>query len=276
MINDNQIRMITRHSVFFFWLNTAIIACTSSRPYKCGEPSTNEYNTRMLGGAEVNPAHSQPWVVRLGRCCQCTGTLISNRHILTAAHCELFVNPFVATLGDHDARKIEIGEVTINIKTRRKHPLYWLEGDTAGYDFAVWTLEEPIQFSETIRPVCLPSSANESYSGSQVLNSGWGKSVWKEGDSEPSYDYWNQVLRTTNLTVFSMNDCKHTEWLSNRLNKITTPGRDVDDTMMVCAGVPPSDVTNQWIGPNKGDSGGNTNLNSWFCKFRSMKNYFLM
>ena len=148
--------------------------------------------------------------------------------------------------------------------------MYWLEGDTAGYDFAVWTLEEPIQFSETIRPVCLPSSANESYSGSQVLNSGWGKSVWKEGDSEPSYDYWNQVLRTTNLTVFSMSDCKDTEWLSNRLNKITTPGRDVDDTMMVCAGVPLSDVTNQWIGPNKGDSGGNPNRNIWSSKFRSM------
>jgi len=53
-----------------------------------------------------------------------------------------------------------------------------------------------------------------------------------------------------------MNDCKHTEWLSNRLDKVTTPGRDVNDTMMICAGVPPSDVTNQWIGPNKGDSGG--------------------
>ena len=91
-------RMIKCHSVFLFWLSTAIIACTSSQPYQCGKTSKNEYNTRMLGGAEVNPSHSQPWVVRLGRCCQCTGTLISDRHILTAAHCELFVSPYAGRL----------------------------------------------------------------------------------------------------------------------------------------------------------------------------------
>ena len=84
---------------------------------------------------------------------------------MTAAHCELFVKPLVASLGDHDSNKKEVGEVTIKIKSQTKHPLYWLEGDTAGYDFAVWTLEEPVQFSETIQPVCLPTSADESYTG---------------------------------------------------------------------------------------------------------------
>ena len=242
--------------LFISWMSIVINACISSNVEKCGKPVVEELNTRMLGGNEVNPAHSQPWVVRLGRCCECTGTLISDRHILTAAHCELFVNPFVATLGGHDARKLEIGEISINIKSKTKHPLYWLEGDTAAYDFAIWTLEEPVTFSKTIQPICLPNSSNDTFSGSQVINSGWGKSVWKEGDSEPHYDIYNQVLRTTNLTVFSMKECKDSKWLSDRLDKITTPGRDINDTFMICAGLPQTDVTNQWIGPNKGDSGG--------------------
>ena len=247
-----------------------INVCILYQPDHCGrpvKPKNRPLASRILGGWEVDPAHSQPWLVRLGVCCQCTGTLISNRHILTAAHCELSVKPLTATLGDHDAGrgKKEIGEVTIKIKTQTKHPLYWLEGDTAGYDFAVWTLEEPVQFSETIQPVCLPTSANESYTGSQVLNSGWGMSVWKEGMEEPTYDTWNLVLRTVNLTVFSMKECKNAKWLSDRLNKVTTPGRYVDDTMMICAGVTPSDVTNQWIGPNKGDSGGIQNRNKCSC-----------
>ena len=241
--------------IFTMWLMIAINACISSQPDQCGIPSTSAQIPRILGGSGVI-AHSQPWVARLGPCCQCTGTLISDRHILTAAHCDLFVNPRVATLGDYDSQKVEIGEVRINVKTVTRHPLFWLEGDTAGYDFAVWTLEEKVQFSNTIQPVCLPSSANESYAGSQVINSGWGLSYWTVGDPEPSLDYGNLVLNTIKLTTFPMKECKNTEWLSDRLNKTTTPGRDLDDTMMICAGVSPSSVTDQWIGANKGDSGG--------------------
>ena len=223
---------------------------------QCGKSSNLNISVRILGGDVVNPPHSQPWVVRLGRCCECTGTLISNRHVLTAAHCELFVNPQVATLGDHDARKIEIGEIEIKIKSVTKHPLYWLEGDTAAYDFAIWTLDEPVTFSNTIQPICLPNTLNEDYLGYQVMNSGWGMSVWNENSSYPGYDRNNQVLRTVNLTVLPISECKNAKWLSDRLDKITTPGRTINETFMICGGLYQNEVQGKWIGPNKGDSGG--------------------
>jgi len=231
---------------------TPTTTTSKAQPDQCGKPATFA-QSRILGGSGVVD-HSQPWVARLGGLGQCTGTLISNRHILTAAHCDKYVKPPVATLGDYDAEKNETGEVTIKIKTKTDHPLYWLEGDTAGYDFSIWTLEEKVQFSKTIQPVCLPSSANETYAGSEVINSGWGLSNWNVGDREPSVDKGNRVLNTINLTTFPMTKCKNSKWLSDRLSKTT--GRDLDDTMMICAGVSPNRVTDTWIGANKGDSGG--------------------
>jgi hypothetical protein len=166
------------------------------------------------------------------------------------------VNPQVATLGDHDARSIEIGEAEIKIKSITKHPLYWLEGDTAAYDYAIWTLDEPVTFSKTIQPICLPNTLNEDYLGYQVMNSGWGMSVWNENSSYPGYDRNNQVLRTVNLTVLPFSECKNAKWLSDRLDKITTPGRTINETFMICGGLYHNEIQGKWIGPNKGDSGG--------------------
>ena len=46
---------------------------------------------RIIGGLEASP-HQMPWMVKLGSahnntCGKCGGTLISNRHVITAGHC---------------------------------------------------------------------------------------------------------------------------------------------------------------------------------------------
>ena len=55
-----------------------------------------------------------------------------------------------------------------------------------------------------------------------------------------------------------MSECKNSNWLSDRLKivKKNTPGRDVNEKFIICAGLFQKDVKNKWIGPNKGDSGG--------------------
>jgi hypothetical protein len=69
-------------------------------------------------------------------------------------------------------------------------------------------------------------------------------------------DWKKQVPRTVDLKILPMSECKNAKWLSDRLAKIVTPRRDINETFMICAGLFQKDVKNQWIGPNKGDSGG--------------------
>lgn len=151
----------------------------SEKSCSCGV--TNK--VRILGGAEVVPAHKYPWmagvlVPHLLPSYLCGATVINDLFVLTAAHC-LFdgytgqqLRPEEVKLGlsDHnqlidDAPQVPVSELIV-------HELY--NNSDIYYDLALIRLQEPLVFHDTLRPACLPTDAAESYEGRWGYVYGWG------------------------------------------------------------------------------------------------------
>ncbi|KAF2896093.1 hypothetical protein ILUMI_10091 [Ignelater luminosus] len=122
---------------------------------------------------------------------KCGGTMISNRYVLTAARC-LNVPGFDLTavrFGEwkfsankdciRDTELIEevCTEPVVDVKIEEKIAHVYYNSTSGSNDIALLRLESKIQFSEYIRPICLPPSGLKSPTpGSLMTATGWGLS----------------------------------------------------------------------------------------------------
>jgi len=149
--------------------------CADTCPIKeCGiNPS------RIVGGQEGTP-YSLPWQVALVRPGSsmpfCGGTLISPRHVLTAAHCTV-VNggSWDVIVGEH--RPSDTSDGTRHTKCRHSdHPDY---NTPVGYnnDFSIVHLNTPVKIGTRAAPACLPDSkmAGNFLDDKTMTVSGWGR-----------------------------------------------------------------------------------------------------
>ena len=131
-------------------------------------------------------------------------------------------------VGDHNVNIVEDGEENFRVKSWVSHPEYNVR--TTDYDYAIITLEEEIQFSDSAWPVCLPTK--ELSGGEEATVTGWGTTQYGTGK-------FPDVLQEATVTVL-------------------TPSQCTDDTLYI-----PSDITERMLcaaedskDACQGDSGG--------------------
>ena len=197
---------------------------------------------RILGGniTIVKPPHSQPWVIGIvfnyEDRIECGGTLISKRHVISAAHCEVDSITFCGSssrcvgatsviVGEHD-QKIEDGQQKLQIEKKNMHPEY-RRYDNNDPDMIIYELKEDIN-NKFAKPANLPKE-NQGFGLYTV--SGWG-SMNKARDK-------SDVLRSVELAdIGSDSSCFQIDFF--------TPSK------YICG----ENQKNIGIGPCGGDSGG--------------------
>uniref|UniRef100_A0A667ZU84 trypsin n=1 Tax=Myripristis murdjan TaxID=586833 RepID=A0A667ZU84_9TELE len=140
--------------------------------------------------------HSVPWQVSLNNGWHyCGGTLISDRWVVSAAHC-LKNEDIEVRLGEHHIRYKDGPEQFIAPAAIIPHPDY--DRYTINNDIMLIKLAEPAKFDEYVQPIALPSSCASA--GTQCLVSGWGATKSPFGCLK--------CLHCLDLPVLSQEDCE--------------------------------------------------------------------
>jgi len=203
---------------------------SSCRGVECGQ---SVRSSRIVRGNATTPG-AYPWAVGIQFLDKlyCGGSLISSHFIITAAHCVKGINPdrIRLILGDHDRRHDEAHQQLKLIEKVFIHPHFVKK--TFNNDIALIKIKGEVDFSDFIRPVCLPHT-DRSYNSQNTTVVGWGK--LSEGGLPAN------VLQEVSVPIIPQRNCRHDTHY--RIAEITDN--------MFCAG-----FSDGKIDACQGDSGG--------------------
>ncbi|EFX87139.1 hypothetical protein DAPPUDRAFT_307160 [Daphnia pulex] len=156
----------------------------------------------------------------------CGASLITSTKLLTAAHCITKLktniyqpNNYYAHLGMHFRNSTYTDAKAIRkIVGYKIHENY--DPSTKANDMAILTLESPVEFTETISPVCLPQKCmNVKFVGRSVMAMGWGDT--KENGNHSDF------LRSASFDVISKAKCsRHYDDLADHMFCTYKEGQD--------------------------------------------------
>ncbi|CAO1431447.1 unnamed protein product [Diamesa serratosioi] len=140
-----------------------------------------DYSTALIVGGQKTKLGEYPHMAAIAwrdldgdLLFNCGGSLISERYVLTAAHCGIYLGkpPVLVRLGDQNLKTRDDGanEKDFSIAQFIKHESY--TSKSRYYDIAVIKLTRDVTFSKYIRPACLWQSPNVNQT--KAVATGWG------------------------------------------------------------------------------------------------------
>ncbi|XP_075551315.1 vitamin K-dependent protein C-like isoform X1 [Dermacentor variabilis] len=188
----------------------------------CGKPQ--ELLPRIVGGQEYTE-HKHPWLVAIFDKYSdfiCVGSLVSPRHVLTAAHCcdgqeSLSVKTGVHRLTDglHQA-----------VRRCHMHPHY--RKRNLANDIALLELVVSVDYNEFQRPICLPLDAKDLVGKDGVI-AGWGRESYGGRD--------RQTPKEASVPFVSQSECT-SKYGAIILESNVCAGGDVEDACQGDSGGP--------------------------------------
>ncbi|KAJ8676185.1 hypothetical protein QAD02_011971 [Eretmocerus hayati] len=201
-INGNELNSSEMHSPKPKSESNKNIRWNTPRVILPSDCSTELVNTRIVDGSQTEIGEF-PWVALLeyesGSELKliCGGTLISNWHVLTAAHC---IDEQVLKRYEYTLRSVRLGEwdtwsdpdcikkyepfsrspelkcapkfLSVPIDRIYPHPLFNINSPPKYHDIALLQLKRPIEPNKYVRPICLPTNDKISPWATVI---GWGR-----------------------------------------------------------------------------------------------------
>lgn len=180
-----------------------IVNNAANRPEERGCGVTTKQFPRITGGRPAEP-DEWPWMVAILRkgypAAWCGGALITDRHVLTAAHCihKFKVAELFARLGEYDFKQFN---ETRSRDFRIAAMVHHIDFDPLNYenDIALMRIEKATIFNSYVWPVCMPP-LGEMWEGYNGIVTGWGTQHFGGPASN--------ILMEVNLPIWQMAKCR--------------------------------------------------------------------
>ncbi|CAH0582989.1 unnamed protein product [Chrysodeixis includens] len=192
--------MFTVLSTIYLLIGLGQVVLVLGSECQCGKPADSVVSLRIVGGRRAEP-HSFPWTVAILKNdrMHCGGAMITNKHVLSAGHCFKWDNFKVMEVligldNMDDLKNVE----KRNISNVVIHEAFTSTAVRDENDIAIATLNIPVQFSDTIVPICLPEPG-EDFTNRVGTIVGWGRVGVEKSSSK--------VLLKASLRILSDPDC---------------------------------------------------------------------
>ncbi|KAL1506478.1 hypothetical protein ABEB36_005838 [Hypothenemus hampei] len=186
----------------------------------CGQDSLTIDN-RIFGGIDSD-VNEFPWTALLEyeniqtgqKAFFCGGSLISSQYVLTVAHCIIqrppqklvnvrlgewnFNNQGNTCLQTSKGPSCMNAPINVAIESLHLHPFYQVGLSEKYHDIGLIRLKNSVQFTDNIKPVCLPNVNNSPLPGERLTISGWGLK---------NYNERSNIKQKVNVPVISISQC---------------------------------------------------------------------